>query len=409
MSECDEVEEGDGDGEGEDDDDDSAESMMRAASTFSPDASLGHGAAPSTTTVYDSGGGQSDFGMGDYEPVNSSPLPLEKPSQPAASFHPLMPAPNESDEPLRSAVDSWVLEHQLSVHSQANHAAAATTASLEAPFRADVPTWSRSLGDQTESDCYVAILAQTTRLEQALAQTTVAPPIDLVLEAERDFCALRRRLFACTGHEYRPSANPELLDPHLPSSSSSNSDINMNNALRSREQSCRSSQRPVYLGLALLAERVVGMLEDMFRLAAQSAHNMDRANELVWLGASPGPGQPAGPSARRMQRSFRSMLASPCVSPVVEANRSLRLDGFVVQGQAKSEALRRILRLRVGRMLSGLLALVEARRARRGGGPQLGGPLDWGGSGALLGSMADPLVNDLIRRVESMQGAMSLL
>ncbi|KAI0910984.1 hypothetical protein F4823DRAFT_561340 [Ustulina deusta] len=66
------------------------------------------------------------------------------------------------------------------------------------------------------------------------------PPIDLVLEAERDVNAIHHRLDACL-----------------------------------------ASERPVLLGLALLAERVVDMLEDMFRMAAQSAQTVDKASDFV--------------------------------------------------------------------------------------------------------------------------------
>jgi hypothetical protein len=223
------------------------------------------------------------------------------------------------------------------------------------------------------------------------------PPIDLVLEAERDFCALRHRLFTCTGHGLPPAC--ELNANFLQNSTKGN-------------RPCLASDRPVLLGLALLAERVVGMLEDMFRLAAIAANNTDKVNqELVWFGA----GTPAGPSpsGRRLQRSCRSLMAAPCVSPVVETDRRLRIGDFVVDGQAKSQAMRRLLRRRARRMLGELRALEGTRKTRRRRETErdklLDSTLDWGGSGALLGDSANLLVDDLIRRVEALQGAMALM
>ncbi|RYP74943.1 hypothetical protein DL771_002727 [Monosporascus sp. 5C6A] len=95
----------------------------------------------------------------------------------------------------------------------------------------------------TVVDCYVAILTRTTRLEQSMVAAPHAPPIDLVLEAERDLRALKQRLFACVGHAHNG-------------------------------RDCLASDRPVLLSLSLLAERVVTMLEQTFRLAAGTASTM---------------------------------------------------------------------------------------------------------------------------------------
>ncbi|KAI0847028.1 hypothetical protein F5Y00DRAFT_242618 [Daldinia vernicosa] len=53
------------------------------------------------------------------------------------------------------------------------------------------------------TDFYTAILTRTSKLEQALNAAPRPPPIDLALEAERDFRALHSCLFSCTGYSHR--------------------------------------------------------------------------------------------------------------------------------------------------------------------------------------------------------------
>lgn len=251
------------------------------------------------------------------------------------------------------------------------------------------------------SDCYTAVLAQTTRLEEALSRTTSPPAIDLVLEAERDFTGLRHRLFACTGHQTSlPLEDASPLTWTEPRTVTPT-------------QPCLATDRPILLSLALLAERVVGMLEDMFRLAAKSAQNMDQASDFAWFGAL-GTSGPTAPSARRLQRSLRNVTSTPCVSLAMESFRALRLDDFVVEGQAKTNAMSRILKLRVKRMLRALEVLDSAKQTKQRGeqekrGKPSGGPIGWGGSTTVLDTIAGTLLDDLMRRMESLQGAMVLV
>ncbi|KAI0448621.1 hypothetical protein F5B21DRAFT_509978 [Xylaria acuta] len=106
------------------------------------------------------------------------------------------------------------------------------------------------------------------------------------------------------------------------------------------------TDRPVLLNLALLMKRVIGMLEDMFHLAAKSAQSVDQASDFVWCG-TPGTSVPSALSARRVQRSLRNVASRPCVSLEMVSYRALHLDDFLVQGQAKTDAMGRILKLRV--------------------------------------------------------------
>lgn len=155
------------------------------------------------------------------------------------------------------------------------------------------------------------------------------------------------------------------------------------------------------------------MLEDMFRLAAKSAQSMDQASDFMWFGAL-GTSGASGPSARRLQRSLRNVTSTPCVSLAMDSFRTLHLDDFVVEGQAKTNAMSRILKLRVKRMLSALEVLDSAKQTKQRGeqekrGKPSGGPIGWGGSTMVFDTIAGTLLDDLVRRMESLQGAMVLL
>ncbi|CAM1500832.1 Fc.00g099940.m01.CDS01 [Cosmosporella sp. VM-42] len=329
--------------------DDSPESMVRAVSTISPGTSNSYNATTCITSLDESTG---CLDLTDIAMLDSNPSPLSQ----------ITPSSQQS---------------ALSLHANAE-----TTTQSQHLQEADTTTLLNNTQLITQTDCYVAILTEMTKLEQTMTHVKLAPPIDFVLKAEQDFHRLLHNLLTCTGHELSPLAPNDFI----------------------RRTPCLNSDRPVLVGLALLAERVIGILEELFRLAAESAHNTDKANQVLWCEGA------TGSSARRLQRSFRNSFTSPCVTPVVEANRVLRIQDFVVQDHAKSEALRRILRLRVNRMLKGIRSLDHARRARLPGQQEkIGGALDWGGSKSVLADMADSLVDDLIRRLESMQSAMVIL
>lgn len=246
-------------------------------------------------------------------------------------------------------------------------------------------------------DCYTAILIRTAILEQSLPGTIATPapvpPVNVVLEAERDLRALKRRLFTCTGH-----GPADADDNHPP-------------------RSCLSANRPVLLHLAILAERVVSMLEDIFRASAMSARAAERnLQDWSWPG---GQQQLLAPfSARRVDRAFRSLLDRPCVFPIPRGSddEGLRIGAFVVDGQVKARALKRILQLRVRGLL---VALEEIKRVPPqqldagfdqdrsvGYGP---GPLEWEGSGSVMADAAGSLLGDLVRRIQALQGKMSLM
>ncbi|KAI0536900.1 hypothetical protein GGR58DRAFT_373629 [Xylaria digitata] len=243
--------------------------------------------------------------------------------------------PDNNDALFRSVVDTWISDHQISAsshiesHRDAAVATNAGSSSHEGRISAAVASV-HAREKQDNPDHYAAILIQTARLEQALAWTTSPTPIDFVLEAERDFNAVHHRLITCTGHVRHLSPTADDYQSSFPPQAPT---CNV---------ACLVSGRPVLLGLTLLAERVVGMLEDMFRLAARAAQSIDKASDFVWAGTL----GTSSSSARRIHRSLRNVMARPCAMVDMESYRPLRVDDFDVQGQAKSDAMGRILKLR---------------------------------------------------------------
>ncbi|KAJ2993540.1 hypothetical protein NUW58_g1812 [Xylaria curta] len=306
----------------------------------------------------------------------------------------------DDDAAVRSNVKEWISnDHNQSCTARIFGTRVATHPCANGGM---LPSSAISSGPPTTQlpDCHAAILTQTAKLEQTLTRTASPATIDVVLEAERDFNGLRHRLFACTGH--RISHPPEDASPQAWNAPPT--------AIPNCTRPCLATDRPVLLGLSLLAERVVGLLEDIFRFAAKSAQSMDQASDFVWSTISGN----SGPSARRLQRSLRNVGSKPCVSPEMDSYRALRLGEFLVEGRAKSNAMGRVLKLRVKRMLNALEVLDSAKQKRQKGewnmgGKPSGGPLDWGGSTVVLDTVTGTLLDDLMRRMESLQGAMVLL
>ncbi|KAI0514721.1 hypothetical protein F5B22DRAFT_228409 [Xylaria bambusicola] len=294
---------------------------------------------------------------------------------------------------FHSVENAWIPDRHASPMSS-------NIAHIKADIRGDsvsAPAISVSTAVHALSDWYTEVLARTTKLEQALAQTTSSPTIDFVLEAERDFNHLHCWLFACAGHQ----ACLSLENPPLPTESEPQSTI--------ITRSCPATDRPVFLSLALFAERVVTLLEEMFRQVTKSTQSMDQATDFIWSKTS----ETSDPSARRVQRSLYSATKKPCVSVGMDSYCELYLGDCAVEAQAKADALGQILKLRVKRMLRALEALHAAKQtnpwAGQRRGQTSGDPFDWGGSTSVLHAVAGTLLDDLIRRMESLQAAMVFL
>ncbi|KAI1112038.1 hypothetical protein F5Y14DRAFT_285640 [Nemania sp. NC0429] len=365
----------------------------------SPDTSTHNEHSAAAASLCRSGAGHPhSHNLGMSPMRDSEHLPIDSPRAPRDSCLSSVGAEALS----RSAVSTCISDHEFSaIQSPQDHPLPAGAhpqlhgGILSVAAR---PVGAPCIGP---SDCCAAVLAHTARLEEALSRTAAPPAIDLVLEAERDFTGLRHRLFACTGHQTSPSPDgtSSLAWTATPTASFT--------------QPCLATDRPVLLSLALLAERVVGMLEEMFRLAARSAQSIDQSSDFVWF-ATLGTSGPAGPPARRLQRSLRNVTSTPCASLAMDSFRALRLDDFVVEGQAKTDAMGRILKLRVRRMLRAIEVLdgaqqTKQRAERDGRGKPSGGPIGWGSSTTVLDTIAGTLLDDLMRRIESLQGAMMLL
>ncbi|KAI1389348.1 uncharacterized protein F4822DRAFT_198186 [Hypoxylon trugodes] len=226
-------------------------------------------------------------------------------------------------------------------------------------------------GVSNSTDCYTAIITRTAKLEQSLIDAPRPPPIDLVLEAERDLRTLMQCVSTCNGHEYNG-------------------------------RQCLVSDRPVLLSLSLLTERIVTMLEETFRFAAATANTengsiQDPCRDLVSTVAT-----------RRIERAFRGLLDQPCVFPIPAGNLDLRVGNYVVDKPVKARAIKGILQVRMRKLLRTLEDMKTIPRAedRR---DSLIGPLNWGNSASVIEDAAQRIVQDLIRRMEALEGGMALM
>ncbi|RYP18868.1 hypothetical protein DL765_003656 [Monosporascus sp. GIB2] len=135
------------------------------------------------------------------------------------------------------------------------------------------------------------------------------------------------------------------------------------------------------------------MLEETFRLAAGTASTMTM-NPLPTT------------TERRLERSFRGLLDQPCVFPIPAGSLDVRVGDYVVDGPVKARAVKGILQLRIRKLLGALEGMRRVPR-RCDGGDSPRGLLDWGGSAAVLDDAAGLLVEDLIRRMDALQGGVA--
>lgn len=249
--------------------------------------------------------------------------------------------------------------------------------------------------------CYFAVLQRLTRLEAALESGPRPPRLDVILSAERDTRALKDRISTCLGHGPR--------EPHEPETATSpRGPVNW---------SCPDTHGPALLVLVLLADRVTGLLEDLFRRAALSSHAVDQAARgaaASWLHGPPPPADILSPAAeRRYERSVRASLPRGISCPVPEADCALAVDGYEVDdGEVKGRAVRRILTRRVGALgamlgdLAGNLVDAAGRGAEEEGGTILLGSVE--GSRAVSRAAAASMADDLCKRVEMLRGRIEL-
>ncbi|KAK3690184.1 hypothetical protein B0T22DRAFT_189611 [Podospora appendiculata] len=203
--------------------------------------------------------------------------------------------------------------------------------------------------------CYIAILLQTTRLEQSLSLTT-ASPLHVFLEAERDFQTLKSRLLSCAGHPLRSA------------------DLGHNHP-------CLSSNRPVLFTLALLAEHIVCILEDVCRSL------------------------PTTP-LQDEQNLFRdSLVQQSQSSPVHSAlSHDVRVGSYLLEPDAGDRVTRQILRLRTRRLLAALEEMGDLVAGQEGVMRTAGGLLNLEGeaSAVVLRGAAGRLLGSLIQRLVSL-------
>ncbi|KAJ5972577.1 uncharacterized protein N7479_002495 [Penicillium vulpinum] len=218
-----------------------------------------------------------------------------------------------------------------------------------------------------QGQCYLTILRRLASLEHCRGMDKKLLAIDVVMTAERDTRLLKEQLFKC-GRDV-----PE-------------------------DEGCLYSRPSSLMALSLLAECVVSLFEDLFRRAAISAHERERIFRTAWpIDSSPiSPSEKrtlsAHQSAARFERSIRGAFDRNITCPVPEANCDLFLGNFRVGSEAKSRAMRQILRRRIGKLLA---MLVDIRRFV---GPE----------GGVIQGSAKQIAEDLHHRVESLQGRVEL-
>jgi hypothetical protein len=159
------------------------------------------------------------------------------------------------------------------------------------------------------------------------------------------------------------------------------------------------SSRPVLLILCIYVERIVHLLEELFRRATLLAQPFAEV-----------PLAPC-PNARRMNRTLRSLLDYSSMCPFPEANWPLRVGGFEVGDEVKTRALRRILRGRMQRLLVMLRDMKLATGAEMKDLLQSHGQGNSGdgyGGSPMTNETAGKLVDALYLRVQSLLGRVHL-
>ena len=233
---------------------------------------------------------------------------------------------------------------------------------------------------------YITILNTLATLEQSVSMGPPTPSVELVFKAERDFRTLKDRIFANHDPPIRTSRNPRAL-----------------------------------LTLSLLSERVVSILEGKFRstISTVSSRTMGSDGpgtlqdyELPWIASfATGEQQAAvATTTRRVERSFRGFIDQPCVFPVPGGKSAIRFGTHELSMPATARAIKAILQIRLRKMVAALLDMqAELARQDRAQVDYAHGLLDRGGSDAILRATAADVVQNLVERLQGLQGAMVLV
>jgi hypothetical protein len=231
------------------------------------------------------------------------------------------------------------------------------------------------------SDCYVTLLGQLTHVETEMASRSPErpPPIDFILKSVNALRELKEQIFACRGHR--------TTDPLVSAST--------------QPVACLNSSRPIILILSLLSERVIRLLEDLFRRATALSGSF--AEELQVQSSA---------DSRRMKRTMRSLIDYTSTCPFPEANQPLHVGAFEVSEEVKTKALRWILRKRI----QGLLAMMNDMRTAADDSNKIGNDAAstygaiCGKNKSIAGSIqgCENSVEDLHSRVETLLGRVDL-
>lgn len=260
---------------------------------------------------------------------------------------------------------------------------------LQAPQADDTIASNVSLVDQG----YIAVLTALATIERSVATEPLNPSIELVFQAEKDFRTLKDRII-----------------------------LGVDNASHSESSTFRPANSRTILMLSLLSERVVSVLEIIFRatLSTMSARTVEpdiagqvQDHELPWT-ASFGTGvnqqMNVDSATRRLGRSFRSFIDQPCVFPVPGGKSKMQFGTHELAMPATARAIKAILHVRLQKMMAALLDLRnEMQRLSQLQVDVAHGQIYVGSSDATLRNTVADLLQNLIRRLEGLQGAMVLV
>ena len=269
-------------------------------------------------------------------------------------------------------------------------------------------------GDSKEKDCgascYSALLRRLAQLEDSIAMNTNSLSVDFVLAAEQDTRALKERLFAC------PNCAPTFHTPLAPSDPEEFFELP---PARKPQATRPSPPHSTIMLLALLADRVVMMLEDLLQHAAEPTNGLERALGTSWtidsqLSPTGIQALPNHPPASSVDHDRFARSASDG-SAVPQTNCELPIGNYVLDPYTKELAMKRILRVRMRRLENMLVdmescvkdASTGCRRAKAGNGGNLRPALEDEHGGTVM-TATRSIIADFPLRLESLQGRVQL-
>ena len=208
-----------------------------------------------------------------------------------------------------------------------------------------------------KSECYKGLAHGMSMTELCHIREDQPPAIDSVLLAYGKTWSLRESICACTRH--RSSGSAMMM-------------------------------------LALLAERVIALHEELFRFADRVGMDQDQCQARQ---QSQSQSPPSSAGAARSQRAARSMAERIAACPIPEAKCGMLIGNYEVDNVAKRRAIKRILRRRIHAMFGMVKELNIGREEAR--------PHSCFSTG-LHSEIKNTLTDNLLGRIEYLQGRVEL-